>query len=83
VIEINWHLNQIIINHLAMSKFDGSKMLEYIWVLLKLKLMKKFVYNFLFFFPIRGNAKHVGDIVHLFKFPSMNCCTYICIYYVS
>jgi hypothetical protein len=34
-----------------MSKFDGSKMLEYIWVLLKLKLMKKFVYKFFFFSP--------------------------------
>jgi hypothetical protein len=28
VTEINWHLNQIINNHLAMSKFDGSKMLR-------------------------------------------------------
>jgi hypothetical protein len=50
VTEINWHLNQqIISNHLAMGKFDGSKMLEYIWVVFKPKLMKKFLYNFLIF----------------------------------
>jgi hypothetical protein len=65
-----------------MSKFDGSKMLEYICVLFKLKLMRKFLYNFLTFY-IQGNAEHVGDNIHIFNFPNMNCSTYIYIYILS
>jgi hypothetical protein len=50
-----------------MSKFDDSKMLEYIWVVFKLKLMKKFLYNFFILFPLYKEMQNMWGIMSSFS----------------